>query len=70
MYKYLDQKQITVKWQNIKGETLESNLDNMEPLKCFQHRIRSYLNGVTLTKETKLKWDMAIKRKDKLDARG
>ena len=31
-------KQVTVKWQNIKGETLESNLDNMES-KCFQHEL-------------------------------
>ena len=62
-------KQITVKWQNIKGETLESNLDNMES-KCFQHEL-DHLNGVTFDQRvSKLKWDMAIKRKDKLDARG
>ena len=62
-------KQITVKWQNIKGETLESNLDNMES-KCFQHEL-DHLNGVTFDQRvSKLKWDMAIKRKDKLNARG
>ena len=62
-------KQVTVKWQNIKGETLESNLDNMES-KCFQHEL-DHLNGVTFDQRvSKLKWDMAIKRKDKLDARG
>tara|TARA_B100001113_G_scaffold85635_1_gene68244 strand:+ start:2255 stop:2776 length:522 start_codon:yes stop_codon:yes gene_type:complete len=62
-------KQVTVKWQNIKGETLEGHLDNMES-KCFQHEL-DHINGITFDQRvSKLKWDMALKRRDKLDVRG
>jgi len=61
-------KKVTVKWQNIKGETLMQHLDGLES-KCFQHEL-DHLNGITFnTHVSKLKWDMAIKRRDKLNAR-
>ena len=61
-------KKITVKWQNIKGETLTNELDGMES-KCFQHEL-DHLDGITFdTRVSKLKWNMAIKRRDKLNAR-
>ena len=57
-------KKVTVKWQNIKGETLMQHLDNMES-KCFQHEF-DHLNGITFnTKVSKLRWDMAIKKLEK-----
>ena len=60
-------KKVTVRWQNIKGETLMQHLDGMES-KCFQHEL-DHLNGITFdTKVSKLKWDMAKKRKEKVNA--
>ena len=57
-------KKVTVKWQNIKGETLMQHLDNMES-KCFQHEF-DHLNGITFnTKVSKLRWDMAVKKLEK-----
>ena len=62
-------KKVTVKWQNIKGETLMQHLDGMES-KCFQHE-NDHLNGITFnTQVSKLIWDMAVKRsKKKINAR-
>ena len=57
-------KQVTVQWQNKKGETLMQHLDGMES-KCFQHEL-DHLNGITFnTKVSKLRWDMAIKKLEK-----
>ena len=57
-------KKVTVKWQNIKGETLMQHLDGMES-KCFQHE-NDHLNGITFnTQVSKLIWDMAVKRSKK-----
>ena len=57
-------RQVTVKWQNIKGETLMQHLDGMES-KCFQHE-NDHLNGITFnTQVSKLIWDMAVKRSKK-----
>ena len=57
-------KQVTVKWQNKKGETLMQHLDGMES-KCFQHE-NDHLNGITFnTQVSKLIWDMAVKRSKK-----
>ena len=61
-------KQVAVRWQNIKGETLMQYLDGMES-KCFQHEV-DHLNGITFnTKVSKLKWDMATKKLEKINAR-
>ena len=58
-------KRVTVKWQNIKGEFLMQHLDGMES-KCFQHE-NDHLNGITFnTRVSKLKWDMALKKLEKL----
>ena len=63
--KVLRPKKVTVKWQNIKGETLMQHLDGMES-KCFQHE-NDHLNGITFnTKVSKLKWDMATKKLEKI----
>ena len=57
-------RQVTVRWQNIKGETLMQHLDDMES-KCFQHE-NDHLNGITFnTQVSKLIWDMAVKRSKK-----
>jgi len=65
--KVLRPEKITVHWQNIKGETLMQHLDGMES-KCFQHEL-DHLNGITFdTKVSKLRWDMAKKRKEKVNA--
>ena len=62
-------RQVTVKWENKKGETLMQHLDGMES-KCFQHE-NDHLNGITFnTQVSKLIWDMAVKRsKKKINAR-
>ena len=62
-------KKVTVKWQNLKGETLMQHLDGMES-KCFQHE-NDHLNGITFnTQVSKLIWDMAVKKsKKKINAR-
>ena len=57
-------RQVTVQWQNKKGETLMQHLDGMES-KCFQHE-NDHLNGITFnTQVSKLIWDMAVKRSKK-----
>ena len=57
-------RQVTVKWQNKKGETLMQHLDGMES-KCFQHE-NDHLNGITFnTQVSKLIWDMAVKKSKK-----
>jgi len=54
-------KQVTVRWQNMKGETLMQHLDGIES-KCFQHEL-DHIDGVTFDKRvSKLKWDMAKKK--------
>ena len=54
-------KQVTVRWQNLKGETLMNHLDGIES-KCFQHEL-DHIDGITFnTKVSKLKWDMAKKK--------
>ena len=59
--KVIRPKQVTVRWQNLKGETLMQHLNNMES-KCFQHEY-DHLNGITFnTKVSKIRWDMAIKK--------
>ena len=62
-------RQVTVQWQNKKGETLMQHLDGMES-KCFQHE-NDHLNGITFnTQVSKLIWDMAVKKsKKKINAR-
>ena len=63
--KVLRPKKVTVKWQNIKGETLLNHLDGMES-KCFQHEL-DHLNGITFNqKVSKLSWEMANKRAEKI----
>ena len=58
-------KKVTVKWQNIRGETLLNHLDGMES-KCFQHEL-DHLNGITFNqKVSKLSWEMANKRAEKI----
>ena len=58
-------KLVTVKWENKKGETLMQHLDGMES-KCFQHE-NDHLNGITFnTKVSKLRWDMAQKKLEKI----
>ena len=60
-------KKVDVKWQDKNGTTMKSTLDNYES-KCFQHEL-DHLNGITFNKRvSKLKWDMALKRRDKKDA--
>ena len=62
--KVIRPKQVTVRWQNLKGETLMQHLDGMES-KCFQHE-NDHLNGITFnTQVSKLIWDMAVKRSKK-----
>ena len=57
-------RQVTVQWQNKKGETLMQHLDGMES-KCFQHE-NDHLNGITFnTQVSKLIWDMAVKKSKK-----
>jgi len=54
-------KKVTVRWQNLKGETLMQHLDGIES-KCFQHEL-DHIDGITFnTKVSKLKWDMAKKK--------
>ena len=54
-------KKVTVRWQNMKGETLMQHLDGIES-KCFQHEL-DHIDGVTFDKRvSKLKWDMAKKK--------
>lgn len=54
-------KQVTVRWQNLKGETLMQHLDGIES-KCFQHEL-DHIDGITFnTRVSKLKWDMAKKK--------
>ena len=63
--KVIRPKQVTVRWQNKKGETLMQHLDGMES-KCFQHE-NDHLNGITFnTKVSKLRWDMAQKKLEKI----
>ena len=63
--KVLRPKKVTVKWQNLKGETLMQHLDGMAS-KCFQHEL-DHLNGITFnTHVSKLKWDMAKKKLEKI----
>ena len=63
--KILRPKKVTVKWQNLKGETLMQHLDGMAS-KCFQHEL-DHLNGITFnTHVSKLKWDMAKKKLEKI----
>ena len=58
-------KKVTVRWQNLKGETLMQHLDNLES-KCFQHEL-DHIDGVTFDKRvSKLKWDMAKKKAQKI----
>ena len=60
-------KKVDVKWQNKFGDTMRNTLDNYES-KCFQHEL-DHLNGITFNKRvSKLKWDMALKRRDKVNA--
>ncbi len=64
--KVLRPKKVTVRWQNLKGETLMQHLDGYEA-KCFQHEL-DHLDGVTFDQRvSKLKWDMAKKKAEKND---
>jgi len=66
--KVLRPRQVAVQWQNTKGETLMQYLDGMES-KCFQHEV-DHLNGITFnTKVSRLKWDMAKKKLEKINVR-
>ena len=57
-------KKVTVRWQNLKGDTLMQHLDGIES-KCFQHEL-DHINGITFnTIVSKLKWDMAKKKAKK-----
>ena len=63
--KILRPEKVTVKWQNIKGEILMQHLEGMES-KCFQHEF-DHLNGITFnTRVSKLRWDMATKKAEKI----
>ena len=63
--KVLRPKKVTVKWQNIKGETLLNHIDGMES-KCFQHEL-DHINGITFNqKVSKVSWEMAKKRAEKI----
>ena len=58
-------RQVAVRWQNTKGETLMQYLDGMES-KCFQHEY-DHLDGITFnTRVSKLRWDMAVKKLEKI----
>ena len=66
--KVLRAEKVLVRWQNLKGETLMQNLNGMDS-KCFQHEV-DHLNGITFnTKVSRLKWDMAKKKLEKINAR-
>jgi peptide deformylase len=55
-------KQIEVQYETTQGETKTARLDGMES-KCFQHEL-DHLEGITFNKRvSKLRWDMAKKRK-------
>ncbi len=57
-------KKVTVRWQNLKGETCMQHLDNLES-KCFQHEL-DHIDGITFnTRVSKLKWDIAKKKAQK-----
>ena len=58
-------KVVTVKWQDITGKEQTAELDNIES-KCFQHEC-DHLDGITFNKRvSKLKWDMAKKKAEKI----
>tara|TARA_B100001094_G_C18177850_1_gene798969 strand:- start:1191 stop:1718 length:528 start_codon:yes stop_codon:yes gene_type:complete len=58
-------KVVTVKWQDITGKEQTAELDNIES-KCFQHEC-DHLDGITFNKRvSKLKWDMAKKKSEKI----
>ena len=62
--KILRPKKVTVKWQNLKGETLMQHLDGMAS-KCFQHEL-DHMDGIIFTeKVSKFKLKYAMKKRDK-----
>ena len=59
--KVLRPERVTVRWQNLKGETLMQHLDGYEA-KCFQHEL-DHLDGITFDQRvSKMRWDMAKKK--------
>ena len=61
LVKVLRPEKVTVRWQNLKGETLMQHLDGYEA-KCFQHEL-DHLDGITFDQRvSKMRWDMAKKK--------
>ena len=61
LVKVLRPERVTVRWQNLKGETLMQHLDGYEA-KCFQHEL-DHLDGITFDQRvSKMRWDMAKKK--------
>ena len=59
--KVLRPERVTVRWQNLKGETMMQHLDGYEA-KCFQHEL-DHLDGITFDQRvSKMRWDMAKKK--------
>ena len=59
--KVLRPERVTVRWQNLKGETMMQHLDGYEA-KCFQH-VLDHLDGITFDQRvSKMRWDMAKKK--------
>jgi peptide deformylase len=57
-------KRIKVRWQNSKGESLESELSGYE-CKCFLHEL-DHLEGIVFRDRlSQLKWNMAVKKSKK-----
>ena len=58
---------IEVEYDTTKGTKETARLDQMES-KCFQHEL-DHLEGITFnTRVSKLRWDMAIKKSEKINA--
>ena len=61
-------KTIEVEYETTKGTKETTRLDNMES-KCFQHEY-DHLEGITFNKKvSRLRWDMAQKKLEKINAR-
>ena len=59
--KVLRPERVTVRWQNLKGETMMQHLDGYEA-KCLQHEL-DHLDGITFDQRvSKMRWDMAKKK--------
>jgi peptide deformylase len=63
--KVLRPEKVSVRWENLKGETLMQHLEGYEA-KCFQHEL-DHIDGITFDRRvSKLKWDMAKKKAEKI----